>query len=214
MDQLNDSRGPDFVMLDIKLSTGMAEMLRKAGNSGKRVRERVELKMEESTRKGTNIIKGRQIVWMVCESFKCFDQSEVVYGFDHLGLLKVHNNDLHDFLIRWNHILENMGDKLTDMQMRDVVFRKIQFQPGLEQQIAAMRTDQKNTRRRLTNIWLRASISGSGETNRGRICWKKNRYYRIATTRPSVKKSPWQLLPTKKEKGAVKESRKTRVINP
>jgi len=72
----------------------------------------------------------------VCVSLKCFDQSEVVDGFDHLGLLKVHNNDLHDFLIRWNHILENMGAKLTDVQMRDVFFRKIQGQPGLEQNIA------------------------------------------------------------------------------
>jgi hypothetical protein len=114
MDQLNNSGGPDFVILDIKLSTGMTEMLRKAGNSGKRLREKVDLKMEEATRKGTNIIKGRQVVWMVCESFKCFDRSEVVYGFDHLGLLKVNNNDLYDFLIRWNHILENMGEQLTD----------------------------------------------------------------------------------------------------
>ena len=109
LEDLADSGGPDFVMLDIKLSTGMSEMLRLSGNKGKRIREKVELKMEESTRHGFSIVKGRQIIWMVCESFRCFDQSEVVFGFDHLGRLEVHEHDLHDFLIRWNHILETWG---------------------------------------------------------------------------------------------------------
>ena len=135
IDKLEDSGGAAYVMLDIKSSTGMSEMLRNAGDKGKIVRERVDLKMEESTRNGNSIIKGRQIVWMVCESFKCFDQSEVVYVFDHFGRLSVHNNDLHDFLARWNHILENMGAKLTSEHMRDVFFRKIQEEPELESDI-------------------------------------------------------------------------------
>ena len=60
----------------------------------------------------------------------------MVYGFDHLGRLSVHNNDLHDFLVRWSHILEHMGAKLTSMQMRDVFFRKVQAEPGLETDMA------------------------------------------------------------------------------
>ena len=53
MDTLDDLGGPAYVMLDIKLSTGMTEMLRKAGDKSKRVRERVELKMDDITRRVT-----------------------------------------------------------------------------------------------------------------------------------------------------------------
>ena len=73
------------------------------------------------------------MVWMLLESFKTFDHSDIVYGFDHLGRLKVENNDLHEFIMSWNHLLDNMGRHgMQDAQLRDVFYRKIKDEPEME----------------------------------------------------------------------------------
>ena len=64
-----------------------------------RVRDRVNLKMEEAARKG-KVLTGRQIVWMVCESFKTHDRSELLFSFDHLANLSIHTGDLHELIIQ------------------------------------------------------------------------------------------------------------------
>ena len=56
------------------------------------------------------IVTGRQMVWMLLESFKTFDHSDIVYDFDHLARLKVKNNDLHEFIMSWNQLLDNIGE--------------------------------------------------------------------------------------------------------
>ena len=90
LEELADSGGTTFVMLDLKLASAMTTMMHKGGERSKRFRDRVNLKMEEASKMG-DIIKGRQIVWMLLDSFKTFDRSAVVYGFDHLSTLRVNN---------------------------------------------------------------------------------------------------------------------------
>ena len=112
--------------LDLKLASAMTNMMHKGGERSKRFRDRVNLKMEEASKMG-DIIKGRQIVWMLLDSFKTFDRSAVVYGFDHLSTLRVNNNDLHEFLIQWNHVLSKMGDEhIQTSLLRDAFYRKIE----------------------------------------------------------------------------------------
>ena len=112
-------------MLDFKLADGVVAMLHKFGDKAQRIRDRINLKMEETSRRG-KVLKGRQMVWMVCESFKTFDQTELIYGFDHLSQLKITNHDLHAFVVSWNHVLENMGDNaMSEKMLRDVFYRKI-----------------------------------------------------------------------------------------
>jgi len=55
--------------------------------------------MEEAM-KVFELIKGRQIVHMLLAHFKTFDNSEMVYGFDHLSSL-VCGTDLHAFVSHW-----------------------------------------------------------------------------------------------------------------
>ena len=125
-EELANSGGALFVTLDLKLASAMTNMMHKGGERSKRFRDRVNLKMEEAS-KGGNIIKGRQIVWMLLDSFKTFDRSAVVYGFDHLSALRVNNNNLHEFVIQWNHVLSNMGDEhIQTSLLRDAFYRKIE----------------------------------------------------------------------------------------
>ena len=72
MEDLDDPGEDVFVMLDFKLAEGMEHMLHKGGEKSKRVMKEVHLKMEEASRKGS-IFKGRQIAWMISESFKTHD---------------------------------------------------------------------------------------------------------------------------------------------
>jgi hypothetical protein len=87
-----------FTTLDIKLAQAMVHMMNRAGEKAKRYRDKVNLKTEESTSLGT-IVTRRQMVWMLLVSFKTFDRSDIVYSFDHLGRMRVENNDLHEFIV-------------------------------------------------------------------------------------------------------------------
>jgi len=91
----------------------------------------VNLKAEEATRNG-KLVTGRQLVFMFLESYKTFDRCDIVYGFDHLGNLKVKNHDLHEFHMTWNHIIDNMGKFAVDsLHLRDVFYRKIKDEPDM-----------------------------------------------------------------------------------
>ena len=111
--------------LDMKLAQGMMIMANRAGDKAKRYRDKINLKTEEATRNAT-LVTGRQFVFMLLESFKTFDHSDLIYGFDHLGRLTVKNHDLHEFITMWNHILDNMGKHtMQDAHFRDVFYRKV-----------------------------------------------------------------------------------------
>ncbi len=76
-------------------------------------------------------VKGRQIVHLLLQNFKTFDNSEIVFGFDHLASI-VCGVDLHAFLSQWTKILENMSGELSNKSLRDVFYRKIQGHKDLE----------------------------------------------------------------------------------
>ena len=78
------------------------------------------------------MLKGRQVVFLFLENFKTFDNSEIVFGFDHLSSISLDGEDLHGFLTKWNNILENMcGGLLSDAALRDVFYRKLRHCPSL-----------------------------------------------------------------------------------
>jgi hypothetical protein len=77
------------------------------------------------------LIKGRQIVHMLLAHFKTFDNSEMLYGFDHLSNLAC-GTDLHAFVKGWKNILDNMNGKIDEANLRDVFYRKIRNHPDLK----------------------------------------------------------------------------------
>jgi hypothetical protein len=79
--------------------------------------------------KKIDVLNGRQIVFLRLVNFKTFDNSEVVYGFDHLVSCES-GTDLHAFTNNWTTILDNMNGELSTEALRDVVYRTIK---GVEQ---------------------------------------------------------------------------------
>ena len=69
-EELDDIGGDEFVTLDMKLASGMTAMLAKSGERGKRVRDRVNLRLEDAARSDGKIIKGRQMVMFLMDSFR------------------------------------------------------------------------------------------------------------------------------------------------
>jgi hypothetical protein len=58
-----------FMTLDMKLAQGMMVMVSRAGEKASRFRDKINLKTEEATRNAT-LVTGRQLVFMLPESFK------------------------------------------------------------------------------------------------------------------------------------------------
>ena len=110
-DGLADSGGDSFATLDVKLASSMQAVISHGGHDAKELRDLVVRKMDEAM-KSFGLIKGRQIVFLLLENFKTFDNSEVVYGFDHLASC-VWGTDLNTVVKQWTTILEIMNGKLS-----------------------------------------------------------------------------------------------------
>ena len=68
-----------YMTIDMKLAQGMMIMASRAGDKAKRFRDKTNLKTEEATRNAT-LVTGRQLVFMLLESFKTFDRSDLIYN--------------------------------------------------------------------------------------------------------------------------------------
>ncbi len=83
IDHFADSGGEAFVTLDVKLSVSLQHIISHGGQDARELKDAVNRKMDECMKQMT-LLTGRQIVFMLLENFKTFDNSEMVYGFDHL----------------------------------------------------------------------------------------------------------------------------------
>ncbi len=87
---------------------------------------------------------------MILENFKTFDNSEMVYGFDHLAKCEC-GTDLHAFMTQWQKILENMCAAIPTVNLRDVFYRKIKHVPALRQDLNVYERYYENN---VNNTWL------------------------------------------------------------
>ena len=101
----------------------MQLIIRHGGHDAKELKDLINSKMGECL-KNSRMPKGRQIVFLLLENFKTFDNSEMVYGFDHLAKCEC-GTDLHAFMTHWQNILDNMCAPIPTVNLRDVFYRKI-----------------------------------------------------------------------------------------
>ena len=123
IDHFATSGGESFVTLDVKLSVALQHIISHGGQDAKELKDAVHRKMDEAMKKMT-LLTGRQIVFMLLENFKTFDNSEMVYGFDHLVKCEC-DKDLSSFMTQWQRVLDNMAGTIPDVSLRDVFYRKI-----------------------------------------------------------------------------------------
>ena len=70
-------------------------------------------------------LRASRLYGCCLDSFKAFDNSELVYGFDHLTRLKCAQRKFHKFIIQWKHVIDNMGGvQYTGEALRDIFYRK------------------------------------------------------------------------------------------
>jgi hypothetical protein len=123
------SGGDEFVTLDNKLTVSLQMSVQNGGTDARELKDIINRRMEDAIQQN-QLIKGRQIVFLILESFKTFDNSEISYGFDHLVKCEC-GTDLHAFMTDWYNILDHMDGTLPSKFLRDVFYRKIQHVPRL-----------------------------------------------------------------------------------
>ena len=104
-------------------------MMQNGGEQAREVLNEARLKMAKSCRGETpSIMKGRQLLAMIVDSFRSASNTDLVYTIRHLYDLPYPGDaELVTFKAQWNEVLECMrpGDVPNDVALRDILYDKI-----------------------------------------------------------------------------------------
>ena len=130
---LSDSGGDRFATIDIKMAMGMQNMLRQAPDEAKDVylaTRHSELRHQQGV-----IVKGRELVPSVMQSFRTSDRTDLVYHIEHLFNLDFPGDkNLVAFRNKWYDLLLKMRseDRPSMLALRDILYRKIKGSRKME----------------------------------------------------------------------------------
>ena len=133
-DALNDSGGDRFATIDIKMAMGMQNMLRQAPDEAKDVYLDATRHSELRHQQGV-IVKGRELVALVMQSFRTSDRTDLVYHIEHLFNLDFPGDkNLVVFRNKWYDLLLKMRseDRPSPLALRDILYRKIKGSKKME----------------------------------------------------------------------------------
>ena len=126
---LGDSGGSRFATIDIKLANALNAMITSSGDSGREVGMEIKvMTLEYARRTPPGIIRGRQIVAMILESFRSSSHTDLAFTGKHLHEMTYPGDSkLSLFRSQWIHILSAMreDDKPRGLALRDVLYDKI-----------------------------------------------------------------------------------------
>ena len=126
---LSNSGDIRFNSIDVKLASALMTMMQNGGEQAREVLNEARLKMAKSCRGETpSIMKGRQLLAMIVDSFRSASNTDLVYTIRHLYDLPYPGDaDLVTFKSQWNEVLECMrpGDVPNDVALRDILYDKI-----------------------------------------------------------------------------------------
>ena len=129
-----DSGLPRFLSLDVKLGVQLIPTIL-AKSEVRILYDDILLKQREAVEKG-KVLKGRQIVWLILDYYKCNANLELVYTIEHLtGLQWMGDKQMHTFLANWHFIIGNMKDTLGIPTLQDLFERKIRVSKELSEDI-------------------------------------------------------------------------------
>ena len=125
-----------FRGIDVKLGVAMSAMLRAGSDKAAELYLEVNRKANDYVRSyDDKIIKGRQIIAMMYESFRTRDRLDMIVSLDYLVKLQFQgDNKLHQFKQTWLEILNRMRpeDVPSEMALRDLLHSKINDSPGMK----------------------------------------------------------------------------------
>ena len=131
---LSDSGGDRFATIDIKMAMGMQNMLRQAPDEAKDVYLDATRHSELRHQQGV-IVKGRELVALVMQSFRTSDRTDLVYHIEHLFNLDFPGDkNLVVFRNKWYDLLLKMRneDRPSPLALRDILYRKIKGSKKME----------------------------------------------------------------------------------
>ena len=131
---LSDSGGDRFATIDIKMAMGMQNMLRQAPDEAKDVYLDATRHSELRHQQGV-IVKGRELVALVMQSFRTSDRTDLVYHIEHLFNLDFPGDkNLVVFRNKWYDLLLKMRneDRPSPLALRDILYRKIKGSRKME----------------------------------------------------------------------------------
>ena len=134
LDFLADSGGERFAMMDIKLALSLQTMLRSAPDDAKDVVRDIQLHAERRQREN-RLIKGREIIAIILQSFRSSDRSDVTFTIEHLiRLEQFGDKNMSVFRNKWYDILLNLRKEDTprEITLRDILYHKIKGSRKLE----------------------------------------------------------------------------------
>ena len=122
---LSNSGDIRFNSIDVKLASSLMVMMQNGGEQAREVLNEARLKMAKSCRGETpSIMKGRQLLAMIVDSFRSASNTDLVYTIRHLYDLPYPGDaELVTFKAQWNEVLECM--RPGDVPLRDILYDKI-----------------------------------------------------------------------------------------
>lgn len=83
--KMNDSGGLRYTTIDVKLANALNAMIASSGDSGKEVGMEIKVMILDLTRRDPpQVVKGRQIVAMILESFRSSTHTDLMFTGKHL----------------------------------------------------------------------------------------------------------------------------------
>ena len=125
LDFLADSGGERFAMMDIQLALSLQMMLRSAPDDAKDVVHDIQLRAERRQREN-RLIKGREIIAIILQSFRSSARSDMVFTVKHL-IRNTPDKNMSVFRNKWYDILLNLRkeDTSREITLRDILYHKI-----------------------------------------------------------------------------------------
>ncbi len=133
---LADSGPVRFNSLDIKLGMQLIPTIKSKSNEVRQLYDDVLLKQRNAVENGC-LLKGRQVVFLIHDYYRCNANLEMIFTVEHLAALSFDGDKtLHTFMHNWNNIIAHMKDKFSDDTLRDMLERKIYKSKELSEDIA------------------------------------------------------------------------------
>ena len=118
-----------FNSIDVKLASALMAMMQNGGDQAREVLNEARLKMAKGCRGSTpTLMKGRQFLAMIIDSFRSASNTDLVYTIKRLYDLPFPgDNELVMFKSQWNEVLECMrpADIPNDIALHDILYEKI-----------------------------------------------------------------------------------------
>ena len=136
IEKMSDSGGSRFSTIDVKLANALNAMINSSGDSGREVGLEIKVMTLDLARSSPpKVMKGRQIVAMILESFRSSTHTDLTFTGKHLRELAYPADaKLNLFRNQWIHLLSAMreDDKPRDMALRDTLFDKIRGSTSMQ----------------------------------------------------------------------------------